>query len=188
MSAKEEWLTIKHNNNYEVSNYGNVRNKKTKRILKTAISNKGYYLVALSNKCKSHSYTIHKLVMEHFNRCAFDGEVINHIDHNKLNNNISNLEYITQKENTKDAWNSGLCENVRRKAKINILKASESKKLKVNQYDLKGSFIKQWNNIREIQYTLNINNANIVACCKDKRKTAGGYIWRYVDEISSRNV
>lgn len=179
MSAKENWITIKQNNNYEVSNLGNVRNKKTKKALKPAISNKGYYLVALSNKGKSHTYTIHKLVMEHFNRCAFDYEVINHIDHNKLNNNISNLEYITQKGNVKDAWDSGLCENARKQAKINILKASNSKKIKINQYDLDGNFIKQWDYVREIQKVLNVNNANIIECCKGKRKTAGGYIWKY---------
>ena len=44
MSAKETWIAIKQNNNYEISNFGNVRNKKTQRILKPAISNKGYYL------------------------------------------------------------------------------------------------------------------------------------------------
>lgn len=181
MSAKEKWIMIKQNNNYEISDYGNIRNKKTKRLLKPAISNKGYYLVSLSNKGKTHTYTIHKLVMEHFNRCAFDYEVINHIDHNKLNNNISNLEYITQKENIIDAWNNGLCENVRNKAKINILKASESEKIKINQYNLQGKFIRQWDYIRQIQNVLKINNANIVACCKGKRKSAGGYVWRYVN-------
>ncbi len=128
MKAKEIWLTIKHNDNYEVSNIGNVRNKKTKRILKPAISNKGYYLVSLSRNCKQHTYTIHKLVMEHFNRCAFDYEVINHKDHNKLNNNINNLEYITQKENIRDAWDNGLCESVREKAKTNIIKAYTERK------------------------------------------------------------
>ena len=47
-TADEKWITIKHNKNYEVSNQGNVRNKNTKRVLNPAISNKGYYLVALS--------------------------------------------------------------------------------------------------------------------------------------------
>jgi hypothetical protein len=181
MSAKEKWITIKQNNNYEVSNYGNIRNKKTKRILKPAISNKGYYLVSLSNKGKTHTYTIHKLVMEHFNRCAFDYEVINHIDHNKLNNNVSNLEYVTQQENVKLAFENGRCENIKLKAKENILKASEREKIKINQYDKNGNFIKQWDYIRQIQYVLKINNANIVAVCKGKRKTAGGYIWRYAN-------
>lgn len=179
MTAKENWLTVKHNDNYEISNLGNVRNKITKRILKPAISNKGYYLVSLSRNCKQHTYTIHKLVMEHFNRCAFDYEVINHKDHNKLNNNIDNLEYVTQKENVQDAYDNGLCENARKQAKINILKASDNEKIKINQYDLQGNFIKQWDYIRQVEKETGISNVNIVKCCKGKRKSVGGYIWKY---------
>lgn len=141
MSAKEKWLPIKeYEDYYAVSNFGNVKSVERKvknrngyrivkeRILKPSISNKGYYLVALSRNGKLHTFAIHKMVMEHFNRCAFDYEVINHIDHNKLNNNISNLEYITQKENVKDAWNNGLCENIRKQAKNNIIKAYSSRR------------------------------------------------------------
>lgn len=179
MTDEEKWMTIKQNDNYEISNFGLVRNKKTKRVLKPAISNKGYYLVSLSRNCKQHTYTIHKLVMEHFNRCAFDYEVINHKDHNKLNNNIDNLEYITQKENIRDAWENDLCKKVRNQAKINILKASNHTKIKINQYDMNGKFIKQWNYIREVQKELGISNANIIKCCKGERKSAGGYIWKY---------
>lgn len=43
--------------------------------------------------------------------------------------------------------------------------------------------IKKWNYIREAGKELNINNANIVSCCKNKRKTAGGFVWRYVNEM-----
>lgn len=179
MSAKENWITIKQNNNYEISNFGNVRNKKTKRILKPSISNRGYYLVALSNKGKLHTYTIHKLVMEHFNRCAFDYEVINHIDHNKFNNKISNLEYVTQQENVKLAFKNNKCESIIKQAKNNIIKAFNSKKIKVNQYTKENEFVKTWDSIREIERELNISNSNIVACCKGKRKYAGGYIWKY---------
>lgn len=105
------------------------------------------------------------------------------IDHNKLNNNIDNLEYVTQKYNILDAWNNGLCENVRKKAKENIKNAIDSEKIKVNQYNKNNELIKQWNYIREAEKELNINNANIVSCCKNKRKTAGGYIWRYSNEM-----
>lgn len=141
MKAKEIWLPIKeYENYYAISNFGNVKSIKRKvknrngyrfvkeRLLKPSVSNKGYYLVALSKNGKLHTFAIHKLVMEHFNRSAFDYEVINHIDHNKLNNDISNLEYITQKENVEDAWNSGLCENIREQAKNNIIKAYSSRR------------------------------------------------------------
>lgn len=184
MSAKEIWLTIKQNNNYEVSNLGNVRNAKTKRVLKPSISNKGYYLVALSNNGKSHTYTVHKLVIEHFNRCAFSNEVVNHKDHNKLNNCIENLEWCTQKENIKDAYSSGLCENAREQAKINILKASKSQAIKIAQLNKNHRVLKIWDSAREIDRSLNINNANIISCCKGERKSAGGFLWRYADEIS----
>lgn len=170
-SADEIWCIIKQNNNYEISNLGNVRNKKTKRILKPAISNKGYYLVSLCNKGKSHTYAIHKLVMEHFNRCAFEYEVVNHIDCNKLNNCIENLEYVTQKENIKKAWENNLCENVRAVA----LKKSK----KILQFDKNGKFIKEYISAREAEILSNVSNGSILHCCKGKRKTAGGYIWKY---------
>lgn len=180
--ADEIWLTIKYNENYEVSNIGEVRNKKTKRILKPAISNKGYYLVALSKKCKSHTYTIHKLVMEHFNRCAFAYEVINHIDGNKLNNCIDNLEYVTQKENCIKAWKNNQCENVRQ----SLLNRKHSRKIKtsraVAQYDLNGNLINKFVSIREAEEKTGIANCLIVGVCKGKRNTTHNYTFKYIEK------
>lgn len=178
-TADEIWVTIKHNKNYEISNQGNVRNKNTKKILKPAISNKGYYLVALSNKGKSHTYTVHRLVMEHFNRCAFIGEVINHIDCNKLNNNINNLEYITQKENCIKAWKNQLCEGVRKKATERIRSKEIITSKPVIQYNLNGERIKEFVSVRDAERQTGINNSNIIACCKLRKKNAGGYLWNY---------
>lgn len=185
-TADEKWITIKHNKNYEVSNQGNVRNKNTKRVLKPAISNKGYYLVALSDKGKSHTYTIHKLVMEHFNRCAFDREVINHIDCNKLNNNINNLEYVTQKENCIKAWENKLCEGIRKKATKRIHSKEIKTSKAVIQYDLNGSKIKEFVSIRDAERQTGIDNSNIIACCKLRKRIAGGYIWRYKQTINKK--
>lgn len=179
MTAKEIWKIININNNYEVSNYGNVRNRKSKKIMKPAISNKGYYLVALSRNGKQHTYTIHKLVMVNFCRLPLNGEVINHKDHNKLNNKLDNLEYVTQKENVRDAFNNNLCANVIEQAKRNIVKAIDSTKIKIDQFDKNNNYIRTWDSIRECSRELNIDDANITSCLKGKRKTAGGYLWRY---------
>lgn len=49
----------------------------------------------------------------------------------------------------------------------------------VSQYDLKGNFIKMWENGCEAAKILNIHEPNICKCCRGERKTTGGYIWRY---------
>ena len=185
--ADEIWLTIKHNNNYEVSNAGEVRNKHTKKVLKPAISNKGYYMVALSCKGKSHTYTVHKLVMEHFNRCSMAGEVINHIDGNKLNNNIQNLEYVTQKENVKKAWANNLCENVRK----SLFERKHSSKIKTSreiiQTDLNGNEINRFVSIRDAERKTGIHNTLILKCCKGTQETTHGYKFEYVNARTKSN-
>ena len=65
-------------------------------------------------------------------------------------------------------------------------KMSESNKKirgkKILQYTLDMVFIKEWDCIRDIERELKIANQNISKCCKGKRKTAGGFIWRYKKE------
>lgn len=56
---------------------------------------------------------------------------------------------------------------------------------KVNQYDKNGNFIKQWESIIEVERQLGIKNEHIGQCCRKvkKYKTAGGYIWKYAEEV-----
>ena len=64
------------------------------------------------------------------------------------------------------SWDIGLRKNISKK---------------ILQYDLQDNFIREWESTREIERILKIYNSNISACCRDKRKTAGGYIWKYKD-------
>ena len=101
----EKWLTIRNHPDYEVNNLGDVRNKKTNRILKPQLNRTdGYYRVALNGK----RYYVHRLVADAF----FDGDHdkidVNHIDGNRLNNKLSNLEWCTRKENIRHAYINGL--------------------------------------------------------------------------------
>lgn len=101
--AKECWkLVVGYEGYYEVSDFGHVRRKQTKKILKPRISN-GYQMVDLRVNCSRKYCRVHRLVV-----CAFIGvqptvkHEVRHFDGNKQNNRRSNLSWGTRKENEKD--------------------------------------------------------------------------------------
>lgn len=98
----EHWRPIPGFPEYLVSNEGNIMSIKygKSRLLRPALHSHGYLAVGLCKNGKCYTKTIHRLVYEAFNGPIPKGLVINHIDENKVNNNIENLEAITQKENT----------------------------------------------------------------------------------------
>ena len=87
-TADEIWLTIKQNENYEISNLGNLRNRKTKQILRVWKNSSGYLIVSIRNGAKQCCYTIHRLVAEHFIDNPYNLPQVNHIDGNKENNYV----------------------------------------------------------------------------------------------------
>ncbi len=107
--------------NYEASNLGNVRNKKTKRIRKV-VNSFGYNRLCLCVNGKTFMYFAHRLVAETFIKKT--GDVVNHKDGNKMNNNIGNLEWCSHKENTIHMYRSGIC-----KKKITKEQAEEIRRL-----------------------------------------------------------
>ena len=96
----EEYKIIKDFENYSVSNLGNIKNNKTDRILKPQIDTQGYYNVKLYINGKSFNKNIHKLVAESFIPNPFNKKCIDHINNDRLNNNVNNLRYVTYQENS----------------------------------------------------------------------------------------
>lgn len=91
--------------NYEVSNMGNIRKKLFNgeyKILKCSIQNRGYKYFQLNRDHTRKNFLVHHLVAEFFIGPRPEKLVIDHIDKNKLNNNVENLRYITQHENCKN--------------------------------------------------------------------------------------
>lgn len=103
-----EWRQIK-GTVYSVSDTGEVRNDKTDRIKHTSSDNRGYRIVDLYDGSGNRkTCKVHRLVGEAFIPNPNNKPQINHIDGNKTNNNVENLEWVNQSENMIHAWRTGL--------------------------------------------------------------------------------
>lgn len=162
-----KWVKINDFPNYEISNSGNIKNIRTGHILKPSISKRGYPVVNLYKNGKGHLKTVHLLYAKAFLPNPLKLTQINHIDGNKLNFNLSNLEWCTARENNLHARNTGL--------------HNSNGDKKVNQYDENNVFMKTFKSISEASRITGINRSCINAVVKGNRKnkTAGGYYWRY---------
>jgi hypothetical protein len=166
--------------NYYVSDCGKIISKKfnKERILKTAKNKWGYLYVSITNGKKYYSKTVHRLVADTFKENKIKNLEVNHIDGNKLNNNIKNLEWITKSENCKHKYRVlGIKQNtplLNKKGKD----CPHSKK--VSQFDKKNNLIKIWDSIADVQRELKYNGGRISAVCLGKRKTHKGFIWRHL--------
>lgn len=114
---EEVWKDIpEYEGCYQVSNQGNVRSLdrlvmmkgkykfiKKGKLMSPHINGRGYLSTVLSVNSKRETFTIHRLVALAFFNHRYDkslGLVIDHIDGNKFNNNIKNIQIITQRDNT----------------------------------------------------------------------------------------
>lgn len=108
---KEIWKDIKDwEDYYEISNLGRIRNKKTRHIRVLDKNSAGYLRVCLynsQNKLKKKRYFVHRLVADAFIENKENKAEVNHIDSNKLNNCVNNLEWCTRQENELHAHQFG---------------------------------------------------------------------------------
>lgn len=162
------WIPIEEvDNKYEISNKGEVRNRATGKLLKPGIDTMGYPIVVISNlQHKRVTTTIHRLVAKYFCEGYQEGLVVNHKDGNKLNNDYTNLEWISQSENVKHAFRTGL-------AKSNAW--ALAKPVTCVETDT------TYTSTKEASELTGIHQGNISDVCRGKRKSAGGYTWKYID-------
>lgn len=180
----EVWKPIKgYEGLYEVSNMGRVLSlsymRTNKKNLIKQKNNKGYLSVVLSKKGKTKHFNVHRLVYEAFkgkipeyNRHE-KGEkqfVINHLDENKHNNRIENLELTNQRKNNN--WGT------------RIERAAKAKSKKVYQYTLDWKLVKVWSSLRECGEN-GFSISCISSCCSGKIRYYKRFLWRYKEETDT---
>ena len=168
-NSMEQWKTIKGYEDYEVSDGGHVRNMKTGKILKPCENKRtGYYQINLSNKNGKKKFSIHRLVAIMWipNDNPEHKTQVNHINEDKTDNRVENLEWVSPKENI----NHGTCQERRAEAKRGTGK-------KIYCYELDREFDSE----TQAEEITGIAQQNISACCHKRKKTAGKMHWKFVD-------
>lgn len=181
---KEIWKDIpNYQGLYQVSNLGNVRSLDRKKlqwnrfeiveviykgkVLKPQITNRGYLKVCLSKNGKSKHFNIHKLVAMSFFENYDSNLTIDHIDCNKMNNNINNLRQITIKENIQLSYKNNL-----------------HKLRKVYKCDLNNNIIEVYESVADASRKNNCSSQLIKNCCDRKKHclTGKGFKWKYFEK------
>lgn len=155
---------------YSVSNYGNIKNISTGRILKIKKNTNGYCYVTIKGK----SYSVHRLVAKLFLENPNNKPTVNHIDKDKHNNNVINLEWATYSEQKNHSKNT-IYSNIR----------------KIHQIDVNSNeIINTFNSLKDAgNFFSDVIDAykNISFCANNKIKSAYGFKWKYNDYDSIDN-
>ena len=123
----EEWLPMKDYPMYEISNYGFVRNMKNNYVKIITVDGRGYCYVSIGNK----PTLCHRLVAKHFIPNFTTTCIVNHIDGNKTNNHVNNLECVTQSRNILHAYENNM---INKTKKIGVLQVN-NQGIVVNTFD-----------------------------------------------------
>lgn len=169
---EERWkIASDEYDNYEISNFGRIRNINTGTIRKPSIKNGYYYCGLEKNKCK-RIFRVHRLVATKFveNSNPNKNKIVNHIDGDKLNNHYTNLEWTTAAGNNKHAADNGL---------------TAITKKKVSQY-VGDELIAQYESVSAASDATGINMSRIVEVCGNSREEYYGFVFKYTDYDEDR--
>ena len=206
---KEIWKNIVgYEDSYEISNFGRIRSKERiiiskdgrKRFLPENILNIGerkhlYKNVCLYKNGLGERFSIHRLVATHFIPNPKNLPYIDHIDGNPSNNHVSNLRWVTQKENMNNPVTKKKCsERVYTDDRnVKILETRRkngliNKEKEVHQFSLTGEYLQSFKSISEACRITGINNSSIANVCRRGRggKSAGGFLWSFSKDTTPK--
>jgi hypothetical protein len=162
--------------NFWITNDGRVYSTYTKKFI-TLQDKCGYRACALNKKW----YRVHRIVAKHFleNDDPKNKTIVNHIDSNRSNNHVSNLEWCTPSENIQHAVDFGNSAKTKKAVKQISIETTNV----INIFD----------SAKKASLACNIRDCNISRCCRDNLKgnfihTAGGFRWEFVNTVVSTNI
>lgn len=165
---------------YKVSNLGRVKSlnyRKTgkEQILTPCKTANEYLRVSLYKNCISKQHLIHRLIAQTFIENPENLPEVNHIDEDKTNNCVSNLEWCDRK------YNNNYGTHNEKILKTKKLRNCETAARIVSQFTLDGKFVNEYPSINAATRCTGINQGRICYCCKNIKgyNSAGGYIWKY---------
>ncbi|ALM64610.1 HNH endonuclease [Lactococcus phage 936 group phage PhiE1127] len=164
MSVVETFVKIEGFNNYEVSNLGKIRNIKSGRTLKPYLDNNGYLMHCLSENNKRKNLLLHRVLAIAFIDNPEEKPCVNHIDENKLNNDLSNLEWCSVRENNVHG--------------TRMKRIAEKRFKKVIQLDLNDNVLNVFESIKQAGQETGVFATSISACCNGRIKSSGGFKWK----------
>lgn len=181
----EIWKDIKdYEGLYQVSNLGRVKSVKKEikycngkiviypeKILKGFISTSGYFAVDLYKNNTRKRFYVHRLVAEEFIENPLNKPEINHIDEDKLNNRVENLEWCTSSENKLSGTVIERANKTRKDRKVGYKR--------IGMYDLNNELIQVFDNIALAEECSRINRKTIYNSCNNRVKSRK-YIWKYL--------
>lgn len=165
---------------YQVSNLGRVKSfdryVKSRggfrtirgRILNPCFNGRYYHVNLYDANKRSKPLLIHRLVADAFIQNPKNLPQVNHIDGNKLNNNVNNLEWVTASENIKHSFRTGLC-----------MPHDGGTSRPIYAYKTNGEFVGEFKSLHHAERELNVNLGHIWSILNGREKSSKGYYFKY---------
>lgn len=172
-----EWRAVEGFPNYSVSDSGAIMNTVTGKTLKCRKAGNGYYKVTLCCNGKHTDQYVHRLVAETYIPNDLRKSEVNHIDGNKRNNTVSNLEWATRAENMQHLYNKLDSTEIRRRMGL----SRRGKNNKASHRVMRIEDGKIYPCISDAAKDIGVHRMCVSDVCRGIQKTTKGYHYMYAD-------
>jgi len=168
-----EWKNIaNYEGLYEVSNHGEIRSIKSGRNKVQYLGRDGYYTLSLHKGGKSRTQYAHRITALAFAENPNGHLFVGHDDNVKTNNKSSNLKWVTTGQNTRKAFEDGLCDN-----------HGKHESRLIFQISVDGQILKVLDTAADMKHS-GFDRRRIIDCCNGKRKSYKRFVWKYSDHYA----